>query len=223
MQFPACLLLRFGQNAQFLQIVFGCRHATRLLLLLLNLVAVVTKDMCCRTNKRSYSSENQRDRRLDPTCRPKREVNMQIERTNSDALVVNKLPDGSTVILDAENEVVFALNSTAGAAWDACSAPTTLARVTENMQQSFDPGISEELAEEAIRQLYDKKLVKTSGTLSELSRRQFITTISSITLPLVVSLSIGEQRAHAKVASSGGQRGEPKPKPCASIRRDCKL
>jgi Coenzyme PQQ synthesis protein D (PqqD) len=109
---------------------------------------------------------------------------MQIERTDSDALVINRLPDGSTVILDAENEAVFALNSTAGAAWDACSNPTTLARVTENMQRSFDPGISEELAEEAILQLHDKKLVTTSGNPSQSSRRQFITTMSSIALPL---------------------------------------
>ena len=148
---------------------------------------------------------------------------MQIERTNSDALVVNKLPDGSRVILDTENEAVFALNSTAGAAWDACSDRTTLARVTEKMQQSFDPGISEELAEEAIRQLHDKKLVKTSGTPSESSRRQFITTMSSIALPLVVSLSIGEQRAYAKKASSGGEKGspKPKPKPCKSTKPKC--
>ena len=139
---------------------------------------------------------------------------MQIERTNSDALVVNKLPDGSTVIVDTGNETVFALNAAAGAAWDACSAPTTLAGVTESMQRSFDPGISEELAEEAILQLHDKKLLKTSGPPSQASRRQFITTMSSIALPLVVSLSIAEQRAYAKIASSG----DPKPKPCASIK-----
>jgi Coenzyme PQQ synthesis protein D (PqqD) len=147
---------------------------------------------------------------------------MQIERTNSDALVVNKMPDGSTVIVDAENEAVFALNSTAGAAWDACSGPTTLAGVTESMQRSFDPQISEELAEEAILQLHDKKLVKTSGTPSQPSRRQFITKMSSIALPLVVSLSIAEQRAYAKKASSGSPKGGPKPKPCASIKRGCK-
>jgi hypothetical protein len=152
----------------------------------------------------------------DHLLRHKKEVNMQIERTNSDAMVVNRLPDGSTVILDAENEAVFALNSTAGAAWDACGDPTTLAGVTENMQRSFDPGISEELAEEAILQLHDKKLVKTSGTLSQASRRQFITTMSSIALPLVVSLSIAEQRAYAKKASSGGNPCESKNNPKCS-------
>ncbi len=139
---------------------------------------------------------------------------MQIERTNSDALVVNKLPDGSIVIVDAKNDTVFALNSTAGAAWDACSTPTTLAGVTESMQQSFDPGTSEELAEDAILQLHDKKLVQASGVPSRASRRQFITTMSTVALPLVVSLSIAEQRAYAKTASSGTS----KPKPCASLK-----
>jgi hypothetical protein len=127
---------------------------------------------------------------------------MQIERTNSDALVINKLPDGSTVIVDPKNDAVFALNATAGAAWDACSAPTTLAGVTESMQQSFDPGISEELAEDAILQLHDKRLVQATGVSSQASRRQFITTMGSIALPLVVSLSVAEQRAYAKTASS---------------------
>ena len=126
---------------------------------------------------------------------------MQIERTNSDALVVNKLPDGSTVIVDAENEAVFALNPTAGAAWDACRNPTTLAGVTESMQLSFDPAINEELAEEAILQLHDKNLVRISGSSSPATRRQFITTLSSIALPLVVSLSMAEQRAYAFIHS----------------------
>ena len=135
---------------------------------------------------------------------------MQVERTNSDALVVNKLPDGSTVIVDAKNETVFALNATAGAAWDACSDPTTLSRVTESMQRSFGPEINEELAEEAILQLHDKNLVKTSGASSQATRREFLTTLSAIALPVVVALSVADQRAYALVASS---RPRPHPTP----------
>lgn len=140
---------------------------------------------------------------------------MQVERINSDALVINRLPDGSTVIVDNENETVFALNTTAGAAWDACSDPTTLTGVTENMQRSFNPETNEELAEEAIRQLHDKNLVKTSAPYSHATRREFIATLSSIALPLVVSLSIADQRAYALKATSGahGKDHDPKPKP----------
>ena len=60
------------------------------------------------------------------TSDDKRGVNMRVERTNSDELLVDKLPDGSKFIVDPKNETVFALNATAGAAWDACGAPTTL-------------------------------------------------------------------------------------------------
>ena len=126
---------------------------------------------------------------------------MLVERTNSN-LVVNPLPDGSKVIMDSENQRVFALNTTAGAAWDACVTPATLSSVAENMRRSFDPGITEELAEEAILQLRKQKLVQTSGSSSQGTRRQFIGTLGAIALPLVVSLSVAEQRAYAKDAAS---------------------
>src|SRR5271156_7158420 len=134
---------------------------------------------------------------------PKREVTMHVERANSDALVVNQLPDGSRIIVDPSNEKVLALNATAGAAWDACSDPTTLARVTDSMQRSLDPGVTEELAAEAILQLQDKKLVTTSGAFSQPSRRRFLATLGAAAVPLVVSLTIADQRAHAVLAASG--------------------
>ncbi len=125
---------------------------------------------------------------------------MKIERTDLHALVVNKLPDGSRLILDPESERVFSLNSTAGAVWDACSTPTTLARLTESMQHSFNPAITKELAEEAVLQLQEQKLVKTSG--SQPNRRQFFATLGLVALPLVVSLTMADQRAYADVARS---------------------
>jgi hypothetical protein len=128
---------------------------------------------------------------------------MQVERTNSNELSVNKLPDGSSVIVDHQNETVFALNTTAGAAWDACIRPTTLSKVTEDMQRSFDARITEELALAAIMQLQDKNLVTTAGSSSSGTRRAMLATLGGVALPLVVSLTISEQRAHAFFASSG--------------------
>ncbi|WP_433967060.1 PqqD family protein [Tunturiibacter gelidiferens] len=119
---------------------------------------------------------------------------MLVERTNSNALAVNPLPDGSKVIVDSENQRVFALNTTAGAAWDACITPATLSSVAENMRRSFDPAITEELAEEAILQLRKQKLVQTSGSSSQGTRRQFIATLGAIAVPsssLYRSLSSG--------------------------------
>jgi Coenzyme PQQ synthesis protein D (PqqD) len=135
---------------------------------------------------------------------------MQVERVSTEGLVINQLPDGSRVIVDEKNEQVFALNTTAGAAWDACSHPTTLAGVTESMQRSFDPAVDEGLAEEAILRLQEKNLVKTSGLSSRASRREFVAAVGSIALPLVAALSIGEQRAYALFA---GSKGGPSPTP----------
>jgi len=136
---------------------------------------------------------------------------MQIRRLQSSALAENKLPDGSRVIVDSSNETVFALNATSGAAWDACSHPTTLAKLTEEMQRSLDPSVTQELAAEAIRQLEDQKLVATSAQLPQATRRQFIGTLSLVALPLIVSLPLAEQRAYAGSAKSAPPPPPPPP------------
>jgi hypothetical protein len=127
---------------------------------------------------------------------------MHVERVNSSDLVVNGLPDGSRVIVNSNNETVFAMNSTAGAAWDACSQPTTVARIAEEMRRSFDPSVTDELAADAILRLKEKNLVKTSGESPKTTRREVLATLSAVALPLVVSLTIGEQKAHAQTATS---------------------
>ncbi len=133
---------------------------------------------------------------------------MQIERTHSDALTINTLPDGSRVIVDSANQTVLALNATAGAAWDACSTPTSLAGVAKTMRHSFDQQTTEAGAKEAILQLEEHNLVRTSemsesgGFPQQPGRRQFIATLSAAALPLVVSLTLADQQAYAKSARS---------------------
>jgi len=132
---------------------------------------------------------------------------MLVERTNSDAMVINSLPDGSRIITDSQNERVFAMNATAGAAWDACRVPTTLSNVTGEMQRSLSLEVNEELAEDAILQLEQQKLVRTSGSSTVGTRRKFIATLGAIAVPLVVSLSVTEQRAYASQSRSGNGQG----------------
>jgi Coenzyme PQQ synthesis protein D (PqqD) len=124
---------------------------------------------------------------------------MQVERNDVCSLVVNQLPDGSKVILDSENDRVLALNATAGAAWDACSEPKTLSEVAEHMQSSLGSEITEEIAEESILRLQEQNLVHASGLPN---RRQFMTTLGAVALPVVVSLTTGTQRAFAGMARS---------------------
>jgi hypothetical protein len=127
---------------------------------------------------------------------------MQIERTDSKNLVVNGLPDGSKVIVDSKNEKVYALNATAGAAWDACIGQTTLSKVADDMRRSCNPSITDELAQQTIQELREKELVKTSASFPKASRRAVLAGMGAVALPLVVSMTMGQQRALAQEARS---------------------
>jgi hypothetical protein len=124
---------------------------------------------------------------------------MQIQNAASSSLVVNKLPDGSRVIVDAGNETMYALNATAGAAWDACSEPSTLPQVAANMERTLNAPVTEEMAELAVLELKGKKLVDAPSVQAQPTRRQIFGTLgAALALPLVVTLTMGEQRAYAK-------------------------
>jgi len=127
---------------------------------------------------------------------------MQVERVRSEDLVVNSMPDGSRVIRNTKDETVFALNATAGAAWDACSSANTIPGVAEEMRRSFDSKVTDELAEASLLELQDKKLVNISGSGFKATRRQVLAGLGAVALPLVVSLTVGEQKAHAEHAKS---------------------
>jgi hypothetical protein len=127
---------------------------------------------------------------------------MNVERVNCGNLAVNSMPDGSRIIRNSEDNTVLALNATAGAAWDACASATTIAGVADAMRRSFDPAVTDELAEASILELQDKKLVTISGSGFKATRRQVLAGLSAVALPLVVSLTVGEQKAHAQHASS---------------------
>ena len=138
---------------------------------------------------------------------------MQVERRNSDALVENKLPDGSRVLVDAQSQSVFALNATAGAAWDACQSPATLSGITEEMQRSLGTSVVEELVEEAVLRLQEQNLVTVRGTSrAASSRRDFLLKLSAASVPLVVAMTMTEQRAYASVAQSLVTPPDPSPR-----------
>jgi hypothetical protein len=143
---------------------------------------------------------------------------MQIMRTQLDALVENQLPDGSRLIVDSENEKVFALNATAGAAWDACSTATTLSGVAEQMKHSLGDDVTEDVVEQAIQQLEEQNLVTTSGAPLQ-TRREVLTKFCAVALPVVVGLTLAEQRSYAQNAKSGTTAPKnPTPQPkCGPI------
>jgi len=141
---------------------------------------------------------------------------MQIERLNNGALSESRLPDGSRILVDAGNQKVIALNATAGAAWEACSTPTTLEHMTAEMQRTVNPDVSEDWTSDAVRQLEEHNLVRTSGSEAISSRRSFLGKMGvAAALPVVAALTMNEQRAYAKTSSSavGGPRNPPPPPP----------
>jgi hypothetical protein len=139
---------------------------------------------------------------------------MNIERTNLRWLVVNRLPDGSKVIVDSVNSTVFALNPMAGAAWDACSRPTNLLSVTAEMRRSFHPETTEELARQAVFELAGESLVRASGASAQVTRRRMLGSLgAALALPLVVSLTMADQRAFAQNSGSLFNRPRANPLP----------
>ena len=127
---------------------------------------------------------------------------MVVERVNPSNLVVNAMPDGSRILRNSEDETVFALNSTAAAAWDACTSATTTAEVAEQMRRCFDPNVTDDLAEASLLELQDKKLITITGSGFKATRREVLAGLGAVALPLVVSLTMGEQKAHAEHARS---------------------
>jgi Coenzyme PQQ synthesis protein D (PqqD) len=142
----------------------------------------------------------------------KRGKMMQIERGPFNALEENQLPDGSRFLVDRQSETVYALNATAGAAWDACSAPTTLQDATKEMQRSFDPDVTEDVVGQAFLELQQRNLVTVPANAQAKTRREVLSTLGKVALPLVVAMTLTEQRAHATVARSYINR-TPQPDP----------
>ncbi len=127
---------------------------------------------------------------------------MKVERVNCGNLAINTMPDGSQIIRNPNDNTVLALNPTAAAAFDACSTANSVAGVAERMGRSLGSNVTDELAEASLIELQEKKLVAISGSEFKATRRQILAGLGAVALPLVVSLTVGEQKAHAEKASS---------------------
>ena len=88
---------------------------------------------------------------------------MNVERVNCGNFAINTMPDGSQILRNSDDNTVLALNPTAAAAWEACATANTVSGVAERMRRSLDPSVTDELAEAAIAELQEKKLVSISG------------------------------------------------------------
>ena len=90
----------------------------------------------------------------------------------------------------------------------------------EEMQRSFHPQTTKELAKLAILELEEKNLVRATESSTRLTRRRVLGSLSAaMALPLVVSLTMADQRAFAQSSGSRFERPRPNPKPHRPPRR----
>ena len=134
----------------------------------------------------------------------------RVRRIQSTSLVIEKLPDGSTAVLDTRIGTVHSLNSSAAAAFEACRESCTGAALARAMSERLNAPVSEDLASVAVSELLAAGLVVRSSVQepegqgrSRRSMLQSLAAASGVALPVVLSLSAAEQKAYAAEASSG--------------------
>src|SRR5208283_4959013 len=133
----------------------------------------------------------------------------QFQRTDSANLIVEKLSDGTTAILDKDTKSVFSLNASAAAAFDACREKASAAQIAETMRAILGTPVTEEIALSAIAQLEEHGLV--SSTVPEdvaaiASRRSLLKRFGAVggaAVPVVLAMTAAEQRASAFQQASG--------------------
>jgi len=135
---------------------------------------------------------------------------------NSPSLVVEQLPDGSTVIFDERSKSVHSLDPSATVVWRACAAGATLPRIVEALAAHFGAPVNVEVASNAIAQLQQAKLIESgaptavavpvAGAVKDLGRRSILKGVGSLgalAVPVVLTLTAAEQRAYAVPVQAG--------------------
>ena len=119
----------------------------------------------------------------------------------SGQLTVEKLPDGSTAILDQRSKNVHSLNVGATVAWEACKAGATLAEVRHALELKAGAAVDETFAQSALAQLQKAELIAVDGPAAELTaaerRSGLLRLAASFAVPVVLTLALSQQKALA--------------------------
>jgi len=129
-------------------------------------------------------------------------------QSGGEAIVAEKLADGSTAIFDQRSQSVHSLNPSATVVWEVCAGGATLTQILASLEDRFGAPVDVTMAEHAIAQLRQAGLIECdepiAGAIIEQSRRSLMKTVGALgaALPVVLTLTATEQRAHARIASS---------------------
>ena len=128
----------------------------------------------------------------------------------SEQLTIEKLPDGSTAILDRRTKNVHSLNLSATVVWEACKGGATLAEVRRALELRAGAPVDETLAQSALTQLQKVDLIQTDAPvapeLSAAARRNTLLRAAAVALPVVLTLALSQQRAHAFFQGSNNKK-----------------
>ncbi len=132
-------------------------------------------------------------------------IPLLIEQTSPKSWIIEELPDGSSAVLDRATNTVYALDSSAAAALDACQKPVTVSVLTAAMRRRLGKPVTEEIALEAVAELKRTGLVTLSAEIPELENasRRTLLKAAGIAVPVILSLTAADQRAFAAGAGSG--------------------
>jgi hypothetical protein len=128
-------------------------------------------------------------------------------QVTSTDIVVEKLPDGSTAVLDQRSKDIHSLNSSATAVWEACKRGATLADVRKALEAHMGTTVDEELARSALSQLSKVSLIHSDAPVPASAadtarRRAMLVRMGMVAVPLVLTLAFAEQKALAFQACS---------------------
>jgi len=130
-----------------------------------------------------------------------------------EAIIAEKLADGSTAIFDQRSKSVHSLNPSATVVWEACAGGATLAQIAAALEALFGMPLKPGVCLEAIAQLRQAGLIETDepipAGLLDHGRRSVLRAAGTLAVPVVLTLTTAQQRVYATLASSGTTTEEP--------------
>jgi len=124
-------------------------------------------------------------------------------------LTVEKLPDGSTAVLDQRSKDVHSLNPSATIIWEACKQGATLTQVRKALEAQTGTPVDEEIALSALSQLSKVNLILSDAPVPDAmlaaARRTTLLRLGMVAVPVVLTLALSQQKAMAFQARSANK------------------
>ena len=131
-------------------------------------------------------------------------------RSEMSSLTVEKLPDGSTAIVDNRSKSVHSLNPSATLVWEACAEEATFATIHAAVESHSRAAVDADAIRQALAQLQRVNLIEGPALLPadsvDLGRRSLLKragAVGAFAIPVVLTLTAAEQKAYAFQSQSG--------------------